>query len=148
MAKGVYCRHGPVECDSLRCRVYRNQDSCEENLAGRSVGANLNCRMENSDLGNMASEQPSAVEGSALARVLCSHVDYPCRFASAAASLQEIIPYRVFAPSQLLREATAVLLPLLAPCLAAAHAVLGVHPFARLDLLVVPAEFPSLGMAR
>ncbi|XP_023658660.2 aminopeptidase O isoform X1 [Paramormyrops kingsleyae] len=135
------------DCSAQPSRVYRNQNSCEENLAGRSVGANLNCRMENSGLGNVASEQPSAAEDSFLAGVLCSHVDYPCRFTSAAALLQEIIPYRVFAPSQLLRQAAAVLPPLLAPCLAAARAVLGVHPFARLDLLVVPAEFPSLGMA-
>uniref|UniRef100_A0A3B4FRA0 Aminopeptidase O (putative) n=1 Tax=Pundamilia nyererei TaxID=303518 RepID=A0A3B4FRA0_9CICH len=38
-------------------------------------------------------------------------------------------------------------LKLLPQCLAAAHAVLGVHPFPRLDVLIVPAGFSSLGMA-
>ena len=42
---------------------------------------------------------------------------------------------------------TAVL-KLLPRCLAAAHTVLGVHPFPRLDVLIVPAGFSSLGMAR
>ncbi|CAL8331003.1 unnamed protein product [Arctogadus glacialis] len=39
-------------------------------------------------------------------------------------------------------------LALLPQCLAAAHAVLGVHPFPRLDVLIVPEGFSSLGMAR
>lgn len=39
-------------------------------------------------------------------------------------------------------------LKLLPRCLAAAHSVLGVHPFPRLDVLIVPAGFSSLGMAR
>lgn len=39
-------------------------------------------------------------------------------------------------------------LKLLPRCLAAAHTVLGVHPFSRLDVLIVPAGFSSLGMAR
>uniref|UniRef100_A0A8C9XBG3 Aminopeptidase O (putative) n=1 Tax=Sander lucioperca TaxID=283035 RepID=A0A8C9XBG3_SANLU len=38
-------------------------------------------------------------------------------------------------------------LKLLPQCLAAAHTVLGVHPFPRLDVLIVPAGFSSLGMA-
>lgn len=40
------------------------------------------------------------------------------------------------------------LLKLLPRCLAAAYTVLGLHPFPRLDVLVVPAGFSSLGMAR
>lgn len=40
------------------------------------------------------------------------------------------------------------ILRLLPRCLAAAYAVLGVHPFPRLDVLIVPAGFSSLGMAR
>uniref|UniRef100_A0A2K5WCD7 Aminopeptidase O (putative) n=1 Tax=Macaca fascicularis TaxID=9541 RepID=A0A2K5WCD7_MACFA len=39
------------------------------------------------------------------------------------------------------------LLQLIPPCLSAAHSVLGTHPFSRLDVLIVPANFPSLGMA-
>lgn len=42
----------------------------------------------------------------------------------------------------------ASVLKLLPQCLAAAHDVLGVHPFPRLDVLIVSAEFSSLGMAR
>lgn len=41
-----------------------------------------------------------------------------------------------------------MVLKLLPRCLAAAHSVLGVHPFPRLDVLIVPAGFSSLGMAR
>lgn len=40
------------------------------------------------------------------------------------------------------------ILKLLPRCLAAAYTVLGVHPFPRLDVLIVPAGFSSLGMAR
>lgn len=39
-------------------------------------------------------------------------------------------------------------LKLLPRCLAAAYAILGTHPFSRLDVLIVPAGFSSLGMAR
>lgn len=41
-----------------------------------------------------------------------------------------------------------MILNLLPRCLAAAHTTLGVHPFPRLDVLIVPAGFSSLGMAR
>ncbi|KAM4576805.1 aminopeptidase O isoform 2-T3 [Odontesthes bonariensis] len=62
--------------------------------------------------------------------ISCSHGDYPCRFTERSARSQ--------------RTGVLTLLP---RCLAAAHAVLGVHPFPRLDVLIVPAGFSSLGMA-
>uniref|UniRef100_W5MSK1 Aminopeptidase O n=1 Tax=Lepisosteus oculatus TaxID=7918 RepID=W5MSK1_LEPOC len=77
----------------------------------------------------------------------CHHVDYPCRFQRAAARVQAVIPHRVFAPACLKELAGETLLPLLPPCLSAAHSALGVHPFSRLDVLLVPAGFSSLGMA-
>lgn len=65
-----------------------------------------------------------------------------------ASVAQVVIPHRVFAPSCHLHKAESTLLPLLPFCLAAAHSVLGIHPFSRLDVLIVPAGFSSLGMAR
>ncbi|XP_041854940.1 aminopeptidase O isoform X2 [Melanotaenia boesemani] len=78
--------------------------------------------------------------------ISCSHDDYPCRFTEQSAWSQRVIPHRVFSPVCLLQKAQGVL-KLLPQCLAAAHAVLGVHPFPRLDVLIVPAGFSSLGMA-
>ncbi|GAB1298299.1 Aminopeptidase O [Apodemus speciosus] len=77
----------------------------------------------------------------------CSHMEYPCRFQSASAAAQDIIPYRVFAPVCLEGACRETLLWLIRPCLSAAHSVLGTHPFSRLDILIVPTNFPSLGMA-
>uniref|UniRef100_A0A3B4ZCA2 Aminopeptidase O (putative) n=1 Tax=Stegastes partitus TaxID=144197 RepID=A0A3B4ZCA2_9TELE len=79
--------------------------------------------------------------------ISCSHADYPCRFTERSAWSQRVIPHRVFSPVCLLRKAQMGVLKLLPRCLAAAHAVLGVHPFPRLDVLIVPAGFSSLGMA-
>ncbi|EPY78950.1 aminopeptidase B-like protein [Camelus ferus] len=79
---------------------------------------------------------------------ICGHMEYPCRFQNASATTQEIIPHRVFAPLCLQGACQETLLPLVPACLAAAHSVLGTHPFSRLDVLIVPANFPSLGMAR
>ncbi|XP_057354482.1 aminopeptidase O isoform X5 [Manis pentadactyla] len=79
---------------------------------------------------------------------VCGHTEYPCRFQSASATTQAIIPYRVFAPESLKGACQETLLQLIPLCLSAAHSVLGTHPFSRLDLLIVPANFPSLGMAR
>ncbi|XP_068165593.1 aminopeptidase O isoform X2 [Antennarius striatus] len=76
----------------------------------------------------------------------CSHGDYPCRFTQWSAKSQRVIPHRVFGPVCLLQKAQTIL-KLLPPCLTAAHTVLGVHPFPRLDVLIVPAGFSSLGMA-
>lgn len=78
----------------------------------------------------------------------CFHVDYPCRFIDQASMAQALIPHRIFAPSCLLNRAESTVLPLLPLCLAAAHTVLGVHPFSHLDVLIVPPGFSSLGMAR
>ncbi|KAL7392023.1 hypothetical protein ABVT39_018349 [Epinephelus coioides] len=79
--------------------------------------------------------------------ISCSHGDYPCRFTEQSARSQRVIPHRVFGPVCLLQEAQMGVLKLLPQCLAAAHTVLGVHPFPRLDVLIVPAGFSSLGMA-
>ncbi|XP_069034312.1 aminopeptidase O [Embiotoca jacksoni] len=79
--------------------------------------------------------------------ISCSHGDYPCRFTERVAWSQRVIPHRVFSPVCLLQEAQMAVLKLLPRCLAAAYAVLGVHPFPRLDVLIVPAGFSSLGMA-
>ncbi|KAA8593009.1 hypothetical protein FQN60_018464 [Etheostoma spectabile] len=79
--------------------------------------------------------------------ICCSHGDYPCRFTEQSARSQRVIPHRVFGPFSLLQKAQGVL-KLLPQCLAAAHSLLGVHPFPRLDVLIVPAGFSSLGMAR
>ncbi|XP_030593451.1 aminopeptidase O [Archocentrus centrarchus] len=79
--------------------------------------------------------------------ISCSHGDYPCRFTERSAWSQRVIPHRVFSPACLLQKAQMGILKLLPQCLAAAHAVLGVHPFPRLDVLIVPAGFSSLGMA-
>ncbi|XP_069431859.1 aminopeptidase O isoform X11 [Ovis canadensis] len=78
---------------------------------------------------------------------VCGHMEYPCRFQNASATTQKIIPHRVFAPACLKRVCQETLLPLIPPCLSAAFSVLGTHPFSRLDVLIVPANFSSLGMA-
>ncbi|KAM3868152.1 aminopeptidase O [Diretmus argenteus] len=79
--------------------------------------------------------------------ISCSHGDYPCRFTTQLAWSQRVVPHRVFAPICLLQKAQMGVLTLLPRCLVAAHAILGVHPFPRLDVLIVPAGFSSLGMA-
>ncbi|XP_074935909.1 aminopeptidase O isoform X4 [Phalacrocorax aristotelis] len=78
---------------------------------------------------------------------LCSHVEYPCRFRNPAARLQAVIPYRVFAPWCLMECCKEHLLQLIPRCLSAAYTTLGTHPFSRLDVLIVPSNFSSLGMA-
>ncbi|XP_032873587.1 aminopeptidase O isoform X3 [Amblyraja radiata] len=77
----------------------------------------------------------------------CGHSAYPCRFRNPAARNQDCIPHRVFAPDCLRLSSQEFLLPLLARCLSAAHCILGTHPFGRIDVLIVPASFSSLGMA-
>ncbi|XP_030421960.1 aminopeptidase O isoform X4 [Gopherus evgoodei] len=78
----------------------------------------------------------------------CGHVTYPCRFQNPAASSQLVIPHRVFAPWCLKDRCAEILLELIPRCLSAAHGTLGTHPFSRLDVLIVPSNFSSLGMAR
>ncbi|KAF3817903.1 hypothetical protein GH733_013752 [Mirounga leonina] len=79
---------------------------------------------------------------------VCGHTEYPCRFQNPSATTQEIVPHRVFAPVCLQGACQETLLQLVPPCLSAAYSILGTHPFSRLDILIVPANFPSLGMAR
>uniref|UniRef100_A0A672GD14 Aminopeptidase O (putative) n=1 Tax=Salarias fasciatus TaxID=181472 RepID=A0A672GD14_SALFA len=102
----------------------------------------------------VAAEIPSTDEplsaadhsGTACDGIYCSHGDYPCRFTMRSAWTQRVIPHRVFSPVCLLEKAQTVL-KLLPQCLDAAYTVLGVHPFPRLDVVIVPAGFSSLGMA-
>ncbi|XP_017286785.1 aminopeptidase O isoform X2 [Kryptolebias marmoratus] len=98
---------------------------------------------------SLEDENLSAADYSSMADdgISCSHGDYPCRFAERSAWSQWVIPHRVFSPVCLLQKAQAGVLKLLPRCLAAARDVLGVHPFPRLDVLIVPAGFSSLGMA-
>ncbi|TFK15542.1 zinc finger protein GLIS3 [Platysternon megacephalum] len=77
----------------------------------------------------------------------CGHVGYPCRFQNPAASSQLVIPHRIFAPWCLKDRCAEILLELIPRCLSAAQATLGTHPFSRLDVLIVPSNFSSLGMA-
>lgn len=78
----------------------------------------------------------------------CGHLPYPCRFQDPAATSQVVIPHRVFAPQCLKKSCEEVLLQLIPQCLSAAYDLLGTHPFSRLDVLIVPPNFSSLGMAR
>ncbi|NXK76696.1 AMPO Aminopeptidase, partial [Amazona guildingii] len=78
---------------------------------------------------------------------ICGHVEYPCRFQDPAARLQAVIPYRVFTPRCLTECCEEHLLQLIPQCLSAAYTTLGTHPFSRLDVLIVPSNFSSLGMA-
>ncbi|XP_068093416.1 aminopeptidase O isoform X3 [Hyperolius riggenbachi] len=77
----------------------------------------------------------------------CQHAEYPCRYRCPEAYTQMCIPYRVFTPDVLLDRCKDLLLHLLPRSLEAANAVLGTHPFSRLDVLIVPDNFSSLGMA-
>ncbi|XP_075684932.1 aminopeptidase O [Rhinoderma darwinii] len=77
----------------------------------------------------------------------CRHLDYPCRYRSLEAHSQICIPHRVFAPDLLLNQCKEMLIPVLPQCFEAAYSVLGTHPFSRLDILIVPSNFSSLGMA-
>ncbi|NXG80971.1 AMPO Aminopeptidase, partial [Baryphthengus martii] len=90
---------------------------------------------------------PSSQAGFRCHEEICGHVDYPCRFQNPVARLQAVIPYRVFAPWCLMERCEEHLLQLIPQCLSAAYNTLGTHPFSRLDVLVVPSNFSSLGMA-
>eukprot|EP00079_Xenopus_tropicalis_P031154 XP_017944925.1 PREDICTED: aminopeptidase O isoform X3 [Xenopus tropicalis] len=107
------------------------------------IKENSSCNIKTSDLST-----PLYINnGSRLKEQKCKHMEYPCRFSLPEACAQAIIPHRVFASHVLFKQCSEVLLPLVSPCLEAAHAVLGTHPFPRLDILVVPSNFSSLGMA-
>ncbi|XP_062985483.1 aminopeptidase O [Elgaria multicarinata webbii] len=77
----------------------------------------------------------------------CGHVPYLCRFQDPAAASQVVIPHRAFAPLSLMKSSEEILLQLIPQCLSAAYNLLGTHPFSRLDVLIVPSNFSSLGMA-
>ncbi|XP_051876382.1 aminopeptidase O isoform X2 [Pristis pectinata] len=86
-------------------------------------------------------------ENCSVSMTTCGHPAYPCRFQDPVAQVQDCIPHRVFAPDCLKLRSQEFLLPLLARCLSAACCILGTHPFCRVDVLIVPASFSSLGMA-
>ncbi|KAK9523334.1 hypothetical protein VZT92_019733 [Zoarces viviparus] len=109
----------------------------------RSDSASRGSSLEDEGLFSVTDYSGMADDG-----ISCSHGDYPCRFTEQSARSQRVIPHRVFGPVGLLQKAQVGVLKLLPRCLAAAHTVLGVHPFPRLDVLIVPAGFSSLGMAR
>nr|XP_055205931.1 aminopeptidase O isoform X2 [Gorilla gorilla gorilla] len=113
-----------------------------------AVGCWTEMKMETWSSNDLATERPFSPSEANFRHVgVCSHMEYPCRFQNASATTQEIIPHRVFAPVCLTGACQETLLRLIPPCLSAAHSVLGTHPFSRLDVLIVPANFPSLGMA-
>uniref|UniRef100_A0A8I5YLD2 Aminopeptidase O (putative) n=1 Tax=Pongo abelii TaxID=9601 RepID=A0A8I5YLD2_PONAB len=113
-----------------------------------AVGCWTEMKMETCSSNDLATEGPFSPSEADFRHVgVCSHTEYPCRFQNASATTQEIIPHRVFAPVCLTGACQETLLRLIPPCLSAAHSVLGTHPFSRLDVLIVPANFPSLGMA-
>ncbi|XP_074251724.1 aminopeptidase O isoform X8 [Saimiri boliviensis] len=114
-----------------------------------AVGCWTEMKLETCSSNDLATERPLSPSEADFRHVgVCSHMEYPCRFQNASAATQEIIPFRVFAPVCLKGACQETLLRLIPPCLSAAHSVLGTHPFSRLDVLIVPASFPSLGMAR
>uniref|UniRef100_A0A2K6LJ62 Aminopeptidase O (putative) n=1 Tax=Rhinopithecus bieti TaxID=61621 RepID=A0A2K6LJ62_RHIBE len=114
-----------------------------------AVGCWTEVKMETCSSADLATERPFSPSEADFRHVgVCSHMEYPCRFQNASATTQEIIPHRVFAPVCLTGACQETLVQLIPPCLSAAHSVLGTHPFSRLDVLIVPANFPSLGMAR
>uniref|UniRef100_A0A671FQX3 Aminopeptidase O (putative) n=1 Tax=Rhinolophus ferrumequinum TaxID=59479 RepID=A0A671FQX3_RHIFE len=114
-----------------------------------AVGSWIEMKPETCSSNDLAAERRSVSPSDADSGCVgvCCHMDYPCRFQNASAAIQEIIPHRVFAPVCLQGACQETLLPLVPPCLSAAHSVLGTHPFSRLDILIIPANFPSLGMA-
>ncbi|XP_076021299.1 aminopeptidase O [Genypterus blacodes] len=172
LAVGHWCQvttHVPMDLDS---GVSDRMDSGSkpgprvQNEAGPSLGSSSAEAVKGSTLqtgsGDQTTRSDSAFSYSSLEDeevsvtdyssmvdddISCSHGDYPCRFTEQLARSQRVIPHRVFAPVCLLQKAQMGVLTLLPQCLAAAHAVLGVHPFPRLDVLIVPAGFSSLGMA-
>nr|XP_012603642.1 aminopeptidase O isoform X9 [Microcebus murinus] len=113
-----------------------------------AVGCWTEMRPETCSSNDLAAERPLPPSEADFRYIgICGHMEYPCRFQNDSATAQEIIPHRVFAPMCLESACQETLLRLIPPCLSAAHSVLGTHPFSRLDILIVPANFPSLGMA-
>lgn len=148
---------GPMDSDKPRagCTVWTESalgkgSTAVPQSALRTASGGLTTRSEFTSCHSSPGDKAPALtdySGSVDDGISCSHGDYPCRFTKQRARSQREIPHRVFAPACLLQKAQ-MLLNLLPQCLAAAHTVLGVHPFSRLDVLIVPAGFSSLGMAR
>ncbi|XP_060556016.1 aminopeptidase O-like [Ruditapes philippinarum] len=57
------------------------------------------------------------------------------------------LPCRLFTPKCHKETASSILCPYVPRCMESAVSLLGPHPFKRLDILIVPASFASLGMA-
>ncbi|XP_069127498.1 aminopeptidase O-like isoform X2 [Argopecten irradians] len=60
---------------------------------------------------------------------------------------KKTIPCRLFCASSMVAEARQEIGQYIGSCLRAAHDTLGPHPFQRLDIVMVPSSFDSLGMA-
>ncbi|XP_052774364.1 aminopeptidase O-like isoform X2 [Mya arenaria] len=60
---------------------------------------------------------------------------------------EKLFPCRLFSPEKHFEKAVKLLGSYVPKCLEASYDVLGQYPFRRLDILVVPDNFPSLGMA-
>ena len=77
----------------------------------------------------------------------CSHEPYPCHVRRGDSG--PLIPCRLFAPQKFIEDHVDVksLSVYVSGCLEAAYSVLGSHPFAKLDFLVPPRCFSSLGFA-
>nr|XP_054764615.1 aminopeptidase O-like [Lytechinus pictus] len=74
----------------------------------------------------------------------CNHDEWPCRI---GCYNQPIIPSRIIAPPSLYEAAVKEFASYLPKCLYAVFSLLGPHPFSRLDLLILPRCFASLGLA-
>ena len=77
----------------------------------------------------------------------CTHEPYPCHVRRGDSG--PLIPCRLFAPQKLLDDHVDVksVSVYVKGCLEAAYSILGSHPFAKLDFLVPPRCFSSLGFA-
>ncbi|XP_054628808.1 aminopeptidase O isoform X1 [Dunckerocampus dactyliophorus] len=139
----------PMPASTFTLAVGHWQQVTLESVTVSSKGGSSSGVVKTSVLLHIGSGDPTASDLSTMLDdgFPCSHSDYPCRFTEGLVISQRVIPHRVFAPVSLLREAQIGVLALLPQCLAASHAVLGVHPFPRLDVLIVPPGFSSLGMA-
>ncbi|XP_023400468.2 aminopeptidase O isoform X11 [Loxodonta africana] len=114
---------------------------CHVNMAGHSSSSCIFCCFNEWGKFCQANTASGRYAGA------CGHMEYPCRFQNVSTTTQDIIPHRVFAPVSFRDVCQETLLQLIPACLSAAHSILGTHPFSRLDVLIVPANFPSLGMA-
>ncbi|XP_071847547.1 aminopeptidase O-like [Apostichopus japonicus] len=74
----------------------------------------------------------------------CDHEPWPCRI---NASHQPVIPARIFAPRSILPLAEEEFGGRIPGFLNAAFKILGPHPFSRLDLVILPRCFASMGLA-